>query len=501
MEPVLVVLASGARWLLVGFVMAGALPLVAAAWQIALVAVHGWRNHYAECRPYFPRVAVLIPAWNEGAVLGASIDRLMRLDYPEDALRIYVVDDASTDQTPEVLAAKSDEYPGRVVHLRREKGGEGKAHTLNHGLAILLADDWMEALLVMDADVIYTPNSLRWMTRHLADPTVGAVTAYIKEGSKPGSTITKFIAFEYITAQAAARRSQNVFGAMACLAGGAQLHSRENLVAIGGRIDTTSLAEDTFTTFLTQLNGRRVVFEPHAEVLAEEPDSINGLWKQRLRWARGNVQLTLRFKNLWFRRSRAHGLGDASFGLFWFCLFLLPLFMIAASIGLVGLYFLDFPLAWTLFHALWITNAVTYVFIGVFALQIDPGTGRSVWLHALMFPGLVSVLIILYTCFPPLFDVGIAGLLRQVGLGTGPVWSAGLTLFIYVWLAASMGAAWLAKWIEPRRWGRPLSVALVWIVGYGPLLCAVTFTAYVKEARRAEMTWDKTEKTGKVALS
>ncbi|WP_269446688.1 hypothetical protein [Blastococcus saxobsidens] len=43
---------------------------------------------------------------------------------------------------------------------------------------------------------------------------------------------------------------------MACLAGGAQLHTRENLLAIGGQIDTSSLAEDTVTTFRTQLGGR-----------------------------------------------------------------------------------------------------------------------------------------------------------------------------------------------------------------------------------------------------
>ena len=41
----------------------------------------------------------------------------------------------------------------------------------------------MEALLIMDADVIYLPDSLRRMTRHLADEEVGAVTAYIRIGA------------------------------------------------------------------------------------------------------------------------------------------------------------------------------------------------------------------------------------------------------------------------------------------------------------------------------
>ena len=296
----------------------------------------------------------------------------MRLDHPRDALRILVVDDASTDATPEVAAAKAAEYPGNVVHLRRERGGEGKAATLNHGLAQILADDWARAVLIIDADVIYEPVSLRWMTRHLADPEVGSVTAYIKEGSRPGNYLTRFIGYEYIVAPAAARRGQEVLGAIACLAGGAQLHSRENLEALGGRVDTGTLAEDTVTTFQTQLGGRRAIFEPNAVVWAEEPGGIGALWRQRLRWARGNLQVTRRFASVWFRPQADSRLGSISFGLMWFCLLLLPAFMVCASASLVILFFTDSPLAWVAFHVLWLVNVVSYVFITSFACSSTP---------------------------------------------------------------------------------------------------------------------------------
>jgi cellulose synthase/poly-beta-1,6-N-acetylglucosamine synthase-like glycosyltransferase len=97
---------SGGEWILIVLVMLGAVPEVAASWQFLLVAGHFWRNDYDLCAPMFPRTAVLIPAWNEAAVIAASIDRLMSLEYPRDALRIYLVDDASTDETPQVAAAK-----------------------------------------------------------------------------------------------------------------------------------------------------------------------------------------------------------------------------------------------------------------------------------------------------------------------------------------------------------------------------------------------------------
>lgn len=485
--------------LLTAMVMAGAIPLVAAMCQFALIGVHGLRNHHDRVGDITPRTAILIPAWNEAQVIAATIDRLMAMNYPAEGLRVYVIDDASTDATPSVCGQKAYQYAGRVIHLRREVGGQGKAHTLNHGLRYVLADDWCEAVLIIDADVIFAADALRKMARHLADPEVGAVTAYIKEGSRPANYMNRFIGFEYITAQAAARRAQNVLGAMACLAGGAQLHSRESLEAIGGRIDTSSLAEDTLTTFMTQRAGRRAIFEGSATVWAEEPDSIGGLWKQRLRWARGNVQVSLRYRRVWFRRDRDRRLGGVSFGTFWFTIFLMPVFMISASLGLTVLYFADFPLSWQLFRLLWIINAVTYLFVTLFSLAIDPGTARRTWVEGVMFPGLVAVLIILYTCVPPVFTVGVRDVLLGAGVTVRPLFAHALILFAYVWLAGSMLVAWAAKRLEQDGRWRVLSPPLVYICGYGPLLCAITFAAYVTEVRGAEMAWEKTEKTGKVA--
>ena len=470
--------------LLVGLVLLGALPLLLADYQFLLVAAHSRRLHYARCRPYLPRVSVLVPAWNEAAVIGPAIDRLLHLDYPAARLRVIVVDDASTDATAGAVAARAAGYPGRVMHLRREAGGQGKAAALNEGLAQVLADGWAQAVLIIDADVMLGQRALHRLTRHLADPAVGSVTGYIREGSRPGNYLTRFIGYEYIVASAAARRSQNVLGVVACLAGGAQLHSRANLEALGGRIDTGTLAEDTVTTFQTQLAGHRAVFEPHAEVWAEEPRAIAGLWRQRLRWARGNLQVTGRFRGVWFRPGTPGGLGGVSFGLIWFSLLLLPMFMLCASASLVTLYFIDYQLALTAFGALWLTSVLTYVFITSFALLIDPQVGRRTWREALLFPGLVNVAIMATAVVPAV--LGLAG-----------TWVRAILLFTYVWLAACMAVAYLGKLAERGWLGRITGPLLVYVAGYGPLLCAITVAAYLKELRHAEAHWEKTEKTGK----
>ena len=80
-----------------------------------------------------------------------------------------------------------------------------------------------------------------------------------------------------------------------------------------------------------------MVFEPHAIVWAEEPRDIAGLWKQRLRWGRGNVQVTLRYRHTWFHRGKGK-LGGVSFALIWFSVFLMPALMVLSSASLVTLF-------------------------------------------------------------------------------------------------------------------------------------------------------------------
>jgi cellulose synthase/poly-beta-1,6-N-acetylglucosamine synthase-like glycosyltransferase len=470
------------EWILVAFVLAATLPPVTGVYQFILAGLHRFGPNPDGFTGRPPRVAVVIPAWNEAAVIRRTIEYLLALDYPSEALRIYVVDDASTDATPEIVLALAQAHRGIVHHLRRAQGGEGKAHTINHGLRQISADDWYEAIMVIDADVIFTASSLRLMTRHFARPDVGAVTAYIKEGSEPKNYLNRFIAFEYATAQAGARRAQNMLGAHACLAGGAQLIRRASLEAVGGQIDTSTLAEDTVTTFRIQLAGQRVVFEPYAIVWAEEPRELVALWKQRLRWGRGNVQVTLRFHSVWFHRASSGRLGGISFALIWFSVTLMPLFMITASASLVGLFVLNATFSVRVFQTLWFVNQVSYLFVTLSSFSVDPVMARTCWREGLAFPGLISVAIIIWAAVPGL------------PLAT----STPELLFIYAWMSCSMAAAYLVKLLSAWSPARRLIAPLVYIVGYGPLLCAMTAAAYVKEMQGAEMRWEKTEKTGAV---
>ena len=62
----------------------------------------------------------------------------------------------------------------------------------------------------------------------------------------------------------------------------------------------------------------------------------------------------------------------------------------------------------------------------------------------------------------------------------------------------SMLGVWLARAVEPLPGGRFVAGLLIYICGYGSLLCAITVDSYIKEWRGAAATWDKTEKVGRV---
>lgn len=245
-----------------------------------------------------PPVTILVPAYNEGRVIGEAIASLLALDYP--AYEILVIDDGSTDDTREVVARLEGRHGDVTVRLV-SKTNRGKASALNTGLALARHD----FVLCMDSDSKLTPGTLRAAIRHFADPRVAAVAGNVKVANRR-NLWTRLQALEYIEGLNMARRAQGFLRVVNIVPGPVGVFRREVLVEVGG-YDTDTFAEDADLTLKLLTAGWHIVYEDGAQAWTEAPEKLLDLLKQRYRWTRGILQ-ALRKRATWLVLPR-HGAG------------------------------------------------------------------------------------------------------------------------------------------------------------------------------------------------
>jgi cellulose synthase/poly-beta-1,6-N-acetylglucosamine synthase-like glycosyltransferase len=158
-----------AVWLMVAAV---GIPLYAyVAFPLLLMALAGLRQRVpaAPVPPTnWPLVSVSLPAYNEAASIGRTLDRLLATDYPPECRQILVISDASTDGTDEIVR----EYAARGVELLRLDQRSGKTAAENAARTRLRG-----AIVVnTDASVAVHAGALRALVAAFAAPDVGVAS-------------------------------------------------------------------------------------------------------------------------------------------------------------------------------------------------------------------------------------------------------------------------------------------------------------------------------------
>ena len=118
--------------------------------------------------PEWPSITIVVPAYNEERLIGATLDGLLALDYPADRRQIIVVSDASTDRTDEIVRS----YADRGVELVRQPVRAGKSAAENAVIPLARG----EILVNTDATIRIRPDALRPLLRVFQDPTVGVAS-------------------------------------------------------------------------------------------------------------------------------------------------------------------------------------------------------------------------------------------------------------------------------------------------------------------------------------
>src|ERR1700685_2924246 len=249
----------------------------------------------AEVISYKPKVAVLIPAYNEEKVIERTVRAALNSNYP--TLRVIVIDDGSKDRTLEVARAAfaEEEAAGQVVILG--KHNSGKAEALNYGIEHIQD---AEIFVGIDADTIIAPDAISRLVPHFINPKVGAMAGNAKVGNRV-NLWTRWQALEYITSQNFERRALDVLGAVSVVPGAIGAWRVSAVREAGGyHIDT--VAEDADLTMALLRLGYRVEYEDMALAFTEAPTNANGLMRQRFRWSFGILQAVYKHRGVFARK-------------------------------------------------------------------------------------------------------------------------------------------------------------------------------------------------------
>lgn len=249
----------------------------------------------AEIASYKPKVAVLIPAYNEEKVIERTVRAALNSNYPN--LRVIVIDDGSRDRTLEVAhqAFVREEASGRVLILT--KPNSGKADTLNYGIQHI-GD--AELFVGIDADTVIAPDAISRLVPHFINPKVGAIAGNAKVGNRV-NLWTRWQALEYITSQNFERRALDVLGAVSVVPGAIGAWRVSAVLAAGG-YHTDTVAEDADLTMALLRMGYRVEYEDMALAYTEAPTNANGLMRQRFRWSFGILQSVYKHRKVVARK-------------------------------------------------------------------------------------------------------------------------------------------------------------------------------------------------------
>lgn len=240
----------------------------------------------------YPLVAVLIPCFNEQDNAVETITHALNLNYPN--FEVIAINDGSSDRTAEILNALTEKHEKlRVVHLAEN---QGKAMALQAGS--LLTD--AEYLIGIDGDALLDRHAAQWMIRHfLQNPSVAAVTGNPRIRTR-STLLGRIQVGEFSSIVGMIKRAQRTFGRLFTVSGVITAF-RKSAVHEVGYWSPNMLTEDIDITWKLHRAGWDVRFEPNALVWILMPETFNGLWKQRLRWAMGGAQVLIKNIDVLFK--------------------------------------------------------------------------------------------------------------------------------------------------------------------------------------------------------
>ncbi|MFP3205112.1 MAG: glycosyltransferase [Metallosphaera yellowstonensis] len=234
-----------------------------------------------------PSFSLLIPARNEGKVLGRLLERLVNQEYDRSKYEVIVVEDGSTDDTLQVCQNFSKMYTTvKCIHLEPASVPNGKSRALNYALSEAKGD----IIGVFDADSVPRLDTLAYVAGKFdANPRIGAVQGRLVPINVRESIIARLASLEELFNEYLISGRAKL-GFFVPLEGTCSFVRRDVILSLGGW-NERSLTEDLDLSLKIASMDYLIAYSPSVISWREVPVSFWGLVKQRLRWYRGHIEL------------------------------------------------------------------------------------------------------------------------------------------------------------------------------------------------------------------
>jgi cellulose synthase/poly-beta-1,6-N-acetylglucosamine synthase-like glycosyltransferase len=263
--------------------LALAIPAVASSIYLLRLTLH---SRAALPRPRSSRhlrFDVIVPAHDEAAVIASAVASLRRIDWPVDRVRVLVVADNCSDRTAELARAA-----GAEVLERRDRTRRGKGHALAFAFDASRRRGWADAVVVVDADSIVSPNLLEAFSQRI-EAGAHAVQAHYGVLNPLTSWRTRLMAIALAAFHQVRSRGRERLGLSSGIRGNGWCITHTLLFRTSYR--AFSLTEDLEFGIDLGLAGHRVEYADEAHVDAEMVSGETAARSQRQRWEHGRLQL------------------------------------------------------------------------------------------------------------------------------------------------------------------------------------------------------------------
>ena len=282
-------------WIIIPFIM----EIVPALGSVFLLIRRNLRNkiHKKELEVY-PEITLIIPVYNSADTLYGCIRSINDSTYPNNRIRIFLVNNKGKDNSFDIYAQCQQEFPELLMQWMNSE--QGKSRALN--LALYNSDG--KYIINLDSDGMLEKNALvNMITRFENDTAINCMTGSIltvpeqikKYKAGPSRLLRELEFMESAQAFLAGRNFQSEFNNIFTLSGAFSAFRRSTIMRTN-MYNTDTVCEDTHVTFqIRDVLGESVVLCSEAIFYVDPIEDVNRLYIQRQRWQRGEIEVVHMF--------------------------------------------------------------------------------------------------------------------------------------------------------------------------------------------------------------